>query len=123
MSSRIRKALSAGIATAMLGAAAIAFAPTIASADALMARSECIGGFWHVITYDVTNPNAWVVTADEPTSQPCGGQALALNFFDHLGHELLRDEVFHGRGDFGHDMRRGGEHEHFSGIQVRSGRD
>jgi hypothetical protein len=37
----------------------------------LLSRSECRGGFWHVITYDVSDPNQWVQISDQQTVQPC----------------------------------------------------
>lgn len=37
----------------------------------LLSRSECRGGYWHVITYDVSDPNHWVQISDEQTVQPC----------------------------------------------------
>ena len=36
-----------------------------------LARSECRQGFWHVITYDISTPDAWVEIDDQPTKQPC----------------------------------------------------
>lgn len=45
-----------------------------------LSRSECRPGsrsdpsdprsYWHVVTYDVTNPNKWVEVEDIPTEQP-----------------------------------------------------
>ena len=106
MSSFIRKALSATLATAVLGAAAIAVMPTAASADVLMARSECIGGFWHVVSYDVTDPDHWVVVSDEATAQVCGTQALALDLMAGFGHALIHDIRHDERRDFRGDERR-----------------
>jgi hypothetical protein len=62
-----RRAVMAAVAAAALAAAGSA------SAEVLMSRSECIGGFWHVVTYDISDPDHWVrVGAPIPTSQPCG---------------------------------------------------
>jgi hypothetical protein len=36
-----------------------------------LARSECREGTWHVVTYDVTNPNKWIEVDDIDTKQPC----------------------------------------------------
>ena len=61
-----RRAVLAAVAASALAAAGAA------SAEVQMARSECIDGFWHVRTYDITNPNNWVLIEDQATSQPCG---------------------------------------------------
>jgi hypothetical protein len=45
-----------------------------ASADVLQARSECVDGFWHVRTYDISN-GVEVLVKDEKTEQPCGAAA------------------------------------------------
>ena len=37
-----------------------------------LARSECESdGFWHVVTYDISDPANWVVISDVATTQPC----------------------------------------------------
>ncbi len=84
MSSFIIKAL--GAATLLGG---IALASTSASAGVLMSRSECIGGFWHVMTYDVTDPDQWTLVSDQPTAQVCGAPGLFL----HLFSAGLREEM------------------------------
>jgi hypothetical protein len=122
MSSLIRKALSAGIATALLGAAAIAFVPATASAEVLLARSECLGGYWHVITYDATDPDHWVKVSDEPTAQICGGQALFLGFMADLGREVIRADLRHEREDFRREYRQGDAHEPGFHMEARTGR-
>jgi len=92
--------------------AALAAGLSIASAaqaDPLLARSECIGGFWHVVTYDIGNPNNWIVVDDQPTAQPCGAQA-ALSFFlggreggfGHLLHWPREAHSFFAEGDREH---------------------
>lgn len=108
MSFTSRKALCAGVATLLLGSAALLAAPSTASAEVLMSRSECIGGLWHVMTYDVTDPNNWVLQSDEPTSQPCGGAALAIGFSDLL----LGGHGFGGFRGHGLDRRDHGGHDH-----------
>ena len=57
-------ALTAVAASSLMAAGA-------ASAEVLQARSECIAGFWHVRTYDISNGNE-VLVKDEKTAQPCG---------------------------------------------------
>jgi len=52
-------------------AAASLAAGSAASAEVLQARSECIDGFWHVRTYDISN-GVEVLVKDEPTEQRCG---------------------------------------------------
>ena len=37
----------------------------------LLARSECRGGFWHVVTYDISNPDNWQEIGDIATQQEC----------------------------------------------------
>jgi hypothetical protein len=49
-----------------------------ASAEVQMARSECIKGFWHVRTYDITNPEKWVLIEDKATEQPCNVPQLPV---------------------------------------------
>jgi hypothetical protein len=83
MFSFIVKAL--GAATLLGG---IALASTSASAGVLMSRSECTGGFWHVMTYDVTDPDQWTLISDQPTAQVCGAPGLMLHLF---GAALLQD--------------------------------
>ena len=88
--------------------AALAAGLSIASAaqaDPLLARSECIGGFWHVVTYDIGNPNNWIVVDDQPTGQPCGGQATLSFFlggrergFGHLLHSQGEEHRFFAEG-------------------------
>lgn len=36
-----------------------------------LTRSECRAGVWHVVTYDVSNPDNWSEIEDLPTTQPC----------------------------------------------------
>ncbi len=36
-----------------------------------LTKSECRDGFWHVVTYDITDPDNWVEVEDIPTLQPC----------------------------------------------------
>jgi hypothetical protein len=57
-----------------------------------LARSECRGNFWHVITYDITNQNQWVQIEDLPTSQPCGEIPATAALGDVSGDE--RSEAF-----------------------------
>ena len=123
MSSLARKTLNAGIALAMLGSAAVALTPATASAQALLARSECINGFWHVMTSDITDPDHWIVPSDEKTEQPCGGTALVLDVLGHVAGELAFADRRHDHGDFGRDMRREDGRSHWSGVEVRSGRE
>jgi hypothetical protein len=47
-----------------------------ASAEVLQARSECVDGFWHVRTYDISDGRE-VLVKDEKTEQPCGASAAA----------------------------------------------
>jgi hypothetical protein len=60
-----RRAVLAAVTTATLAAAGAA------SADVLIAKSECIDGFWHVRTYDITNPGKEVLVEDKKTEQRC----------------------------------------------------
>jgi hypothetical protein len=55
-------------------AAASLAAGGAASAEVLQARSECVDGFWHVRTYDISN-GVDVLVKDEKTEQPCGASA------------------------------------------------
>ena len=111
MSNFVRKALSAALATAILGSAALVAAPTVASAQVLFAQSECINGFWHVRSYDITDPDHWILMSDEPTSQPCGGQALALDLMAGFGHALIHDVRRDERIDARRDERRDVRHD------------
>jgi hypothetical protein len=62
-----RRAVLAAVAASALCAAGAA------CAEVQLARSECRpDGYWHVRTYDVTDPDHWVLIEDRPTSQPCG---------------------------------------------------
>jgi hypothetical protein len=61
-----RRAVLAAVAVSTLTAIAGA-----ASAEVKLARSECRGGVWHVRTYDITDPNKWVLLQDDPTEQRC----------------------------------------------------
>jgi len=36
-----------------------------------LARSECREGFWHVVTYDISDPDNWIEVSDIKTSQEC----------------------------------------------------
>src|SRR5205823_4546213 len=38
----------------------MAFAPPVHAAPTYLSQSECRNGFWHVITYDISDPNHWV---------------------------------------------------------------
>ena len=60
-----------------LAAASVA-AGTAASAEVLQARSECIGGYWHVRTYDITDGVEKLVQ-DDKTDQPCGAMATSVS--------------------------------------------
>jgi hypothetical protein len=73
-----RRAVLAAVAVAALAAAGSA------SAEVLMARSECIDGYWHVMTYDISDPDHWVLTEDRPTPQPCGPARPSLNVDFHI---------------------------------------
>lgn len=64
----------------------------------LFSRSECRWGTWHVVTYDVSNPEGWIELDDIDTGQVCGtaaprpdaAQARAALFRDMLADpELL----------------------------------
>lgn len=35
------------------------------------ARSECRKGYFHVVTYDISDPDNWIEIDDQPTHQPC----------------------------------------------------
>jgi hypothetical protein len=85
MSSFIVKAL--GAATLLGG---IALASTSAFAEVITSRSECIGGFWHVMTYDASDPERWVLISDQPTAQVCGAPGLMLHLFGAALREDLR---------------------------------
>lgn len=37
-----------------------------------LTRNECRDGFWHVVTYNITDPDNWVEVEDISTPQPCG---------------------------------------------------
>jgi hypothetical protein len=63
--------LTQGAVLAAVAASALAAAGS-ASAEVQMARSECIDGYWHVRTYDITNPDNWILIEDRMTWQPCG---------------------------------------------------
>ena len=36
-----------------------------------LARSECRKGYWHVITYDISDPDRWIEIDDQKTRQRC----------------------------------------------------
>lgn len=36
-----------------------------------LARPECRDNFWHVVTYDISDPARWVETKDRPTTRSC----------------------------------------------------
>jgi hypothetical protein len=40
----------------------------------LLARSECRGGQWWVVTYDISNPDAWTELGAIATEQACSEQ-------------------------------------------------
>jgi hypothetical protein len=46
---------------------------TPAHAAVFQTKQECRYGFWHVVTYDITDPFHPVEVEDIPTSLPCGG--------------------------------------------------
>ena len=60
-----RTAVLAAVAVSTLAAAGAA------SAGVEMTRPECIKGFWHERTYDISNPDKWVLIEDKATDQPC----------------------------------------------------
>jgi hypothetical protein len=70
-----------GAVLAAVVASALAAAGS-ASAEVQMARSECIDGYWHVRTYDITNPDNWILIEDRMTGQPCGEprERLSVNY-------------------------------------------
>jgi len=68
---------------AVMAAASFAAAGP-ASAEVLQARSECINGFWHVRTYDISN-GVEVLVKDEITPQRCGASAAMPNGEMHSG--------------------------------------
>jgi hypothetical protein len=37
-----------------------------------LARPECRDNFWHVVTYDISDPDNWVEISDLATEQSCG---------------------------------------------------
>ncbi len=123
MFSRVRKVLGAGVAMAILGATAVSAAAAPEQPVVQMSRSECVGGFWHVITYDITNPNQWRVIDDQPTDQACVAPAMVLGFAAHLGREFAFGERFHDRPAFAHEAR--GEEPRGRVIrpEIRSGRE
>jgi len=65
-----RRAVMAAVAAAALAAAGAT------SAEPLLARNECIDGYYYVITYDISDPSHWVQVGDPlPTWQPCSQAA------------------------------------------------
>jgi hypothetical protein len=44
-----------------------------------LARSECRNGYWHVVTYDISDPEHWQEIGDAETPQPCA-QSLTMAF-------------------------------------------
>src|SRR5712692_190740 len=57
----------------------MAVATPVHAAPTYLSQSECRNGFWHVITYDISDPNHWVQLpppdGDIPTGQPCTGSS------------------------------------------------
>ncbi len=58
-----------------------------------LARSECRKGFWHVITYDIANPDKWIQIDDQPTKQPCAQIPHVTALRRDLYKKLLRPTV------------------------------
>lgn len=44
-----------------------------------LTRSECRVGTWHVVTYDVSDPDNWIEIEDIPTQQPCNEIPLTIS--------------------------------------------
>lgn len=55
-----------------------------------LARSECRNDYWHVITYDISNPDNWIEIDDEPTEQPCAQVPQVVALRQGLYEKLLR---------------------------------
>ena len=56
-----------------------------------LARSECRKGTWHVVTYDITNPDNWTEVDDIDTKQPCTepSSVIGLNYLSRRqAHEI-----------------------------------
>jgi len=43
----------------------------------LFSRSECRWGTWHVVTYDISDPDSWIELDNIDTGQPCGTASAA----------------------------------------------
>jgi hypothetical protein len=93
MFSSARKVLKAACAASALGAAAVSMAPAPASAGVMFTKSECIAGFWHVMTYDITDPDHRILVEDLPTDQPCGPSFRVLAVAPSFRLDLRRERV------------------------------
>lgn len=57
----------------------LGWAVPVHAAPVLISRSECRKGYWHVVTYDITNPERWIEKSAVKTSQPCGESSQPSN--------------------------------------------
>jgi hypothetical protein len=55
-----------------------------------LARSECRRGDWHVITYDISDPDHWIEIDDQRTEQPCAEAPQVTGLRRELYEKLLR---------------------------------
>jgi hypothetical protein len=55
-----------------------------------LARSECRKGHWHVITYDISDPDNWIEIDDQSTAQPCSQVPQVTALRRELYEKLLR---------------------------------
>ncbi len=55
-----------------------------------LARSECRKGYWHVITYDISDPNHWIEIDDQRTEQQCSETPQVAVLRPELRKKILR---------------------------------
>ncbi len=55
-----------------------------------LARSECRNNFYHVVTYDISDPDNWIEIDDQPTTQPCDQVPIVVGIRRQLYKKLLQ---------------------------------